>query len=178
SVTTLTVNMGGDNGTLAVASLPDFTKTLTINGQAGIDNVVFQGVDSLTALSINVAGAVTDSSGNVSVTNNASFTAGSVVLGENGETVNFGTLTLTVTGNVAISEASAMDLAGASSANTLSLTATGNITLGSGSSLTATTSADFHSPLVIGGALSFTSATVTSGNVTLSSGSLQAPNAT
>ena len=60
---TLTVNMGADNGALTVASLPDFHKALTINGQAGTDSVTFAGTDALTSLSVTVGGTITNLAG-------------------------------------------------------------------------------------------------------------------
>lgn len=55
----LTVNMGGDNGTITLASLPDFNRSLTINGQAGMDNVTFMGTTAFEALSVAVGGSIT-----------------------------------------------------------------------------------------------------------------------
>src|SRR5262249_57279750 len=59
----LTVNMGGDNGTLTVASAPDLASALAVNGQGGIDNVIFQGVNSFRALTVKVGGSVSDAAG-------------------------------------------------------------------------------------------------------------------
>jgi len=63
SVTSLTVNMGGDNGSFTVGALPDFiNKSLTIDGQAGADNVSFEADAAFGALIVTVGGSVSASS--------------------------------------------------------------------------------------------------------------------
>src|SRR5262245_14482705 len=132
----LTVNMGGDSGSLTVDSLPDFTRSLTINGEAGSDTVVFSGAVGFSALSVRVGGSITDTAdADIDVAGNASFTAGgAITLGdEAGDVVNFGTLTFVgplifVGGDVSISEDSSAVLTGVSTASRLSLTAAGSIT--------------------------------------------------
>src|SRR5262249_42660224 len=148
--------------------------------QAGTDNVAFQGTTTLTALTINVAGAVTHASGTRPTGRGAgAFPAGPVVVGGGGGgKANFRTPEVNPPGRVAISEDSAMDLPGTSTAGTLSLTAAGNITVaGLLDGLSApTTAADFHSPLVINGQVRFVAAAVTAGDITIN-GAFQAPNA-
>src|SRR5205807_8765219 len=89
----LAVNMGADSGTLTVSSMPDFTKALTLNGQAGTDNVVLQGANSIAGLNATVAGTITDAAGtSLAVTGRLALTAGVITLADNG------TDTLTVSG--------------------------------------------------------------------------------
>src|SRR5439155_14399300 len=103
-------------------------------GQAGTDNVVFQGGNSIAALTIDVAGSLTDAAGtSLSVANAAALAAGSIILADNGSdsltiggnaafsagsitiasagSVNFGSLTFASSGAVSISEDSSTQLA-------------------------------------------------------------------
>ena len=76
------VNMGGDSGLLRV-TLPDLNHSLTINGQAGTDAVNFSGISNLTALAVNVSGAISDNSGTtLAVSGQASLTGSSITLGD------------------------------------------------------------------------------------------------
>ena len=86
AATTVTVNLGNDAGALTVASLPDFPNALTINGQTGSDNVTFTGTASLSALTVNVNGTVTNTANaSLTVATNANFQAGTVDLGNQAE---------------------------------------------------------------------------------------------
>ena len=156
-LTSLRINLGTDDGTLAVASLPDFTATLIIDGQEGTDSVVFQGTINLSNASadLNVlqAEAISDASGaNIQVNDAAIFNAGTglITLADNASdalqigglatfmtsgavtvggagTANFGSLAVTG-GDVTITEDSALVLT--------ALTATGMATITAMSPLT------------------------------------------
>jgi VCBS repeat-containing protein len=63
TVTSVTVNLGGDGSSFAVAVLPDFVnRALTINGQAGADTVSFLGNASFSSLNVTVGGSVSATS--------------------------------------------------------------------------------------------------------------------
>jgi VCBS repeat-containing protein len=63
TVTSLTVNLGGDSGFFTVAALPDYVnRALTINGQAGADTVSFLDEASFSSLNVTVGGAVSATS--------------------------------------------------------------------------------------------------------------------
>src|SRR5262249_25317687 len=143
---TLTINMGGDSGALTVDALPDFTRSLTINGQTGTDTVTFQGTTSFTALTVNVTGAISDAAGtSLAVCGAATFNAGiaAITLGDNAaDTTNFGSLTF-AGGAISLSEDSSTLLAGANSVSSLSLASAGALTEAAGSSLTVANAAAF-----------------------------------
>ena len=88
-------------------------------------------------LSVTATGAITDS-GSISVTNNASFTGASITLGDAAaETSNFGSLTFnSANGAVAVSEDSATELTGTSTADSLTLISAGSITDAGSTSVT------------------------------------------
>src|SRR5262249_27692694 len=134
---------------------PDFTKTLTVNGQGGTDTVSLQGTTSFTALTVNVTGAITDAAGtSLTVGGLATFNAGSaaLTLGDNAaDTTNFGSLTFTA-GAVSISEDSSRLFAGASSAATLALISTGPIGETAGSGLAVSANASFTGTAITLGA--------------------------
>ncbi len=117
-----------------------------------INDINFAATGTLTSLAITAAtGTITDT-GDVTVTNNASFLAATITLGGGGEATNYGSLTFNSAGVVTIQEDSATDLAGSNSANSLSLTSTGAIT-DSSTSLTVSTQATFSgTAITIGGA--------------------------
>jgi VCBS repeat-containing protein len=63
TVTSLTVNLGGDSSSFAVAALPDYVnRALTINGRDGADTVSFVGENSFSSLNVTVGGAVSATS--------------------------------------------------------------------------------------------------------------------
>lgn len=83
--------------------------------------------DNLTLTS--TAGITNDATADVDVTNNASLSGTSITLGaEAGDLFNFGSLTFNSAGTVTISEDSATELAGASTAGNLQLTSAGDLT--------------------------------------------------
>src|SRR5205823_399452 len=90
-------------------------------------------------------GSITNLPGSsLAVANNASFLGASIDLGnQSGDVVNFGSLTFNSAGAVNISEDSATQLAGASTANSLILTSTGAITNAANASLNVTSNATF-----------------------------------
>lgn len=134
TATSVTVNMGADSGSFTVASLPDFTGSLTLNGQSGADTVMFTGTTGFNALSVAVAGGIADSAAtSLTVAGNASFSGGNITLGDNAaDTTNFGTLTFSSGGAVSITEDSDTTLTGSSTAGSVSLTSAGSITDGDG----------------------------------------------
>ncbi len=89
-------------------------------------NAIELGAVSATDLTVNVNGNITQT-GELSVTNNASFSAGLADIVLNSHSNNFGTLSLAAS-NAAVSENSSIDLKGATIGTDLTLTAAGNIT--------------------------------------------------
>ncbi|MBX3301370.1 MAG: putative Ig domain-containing protein [Nitrospira sp.] len=123
----LTVNMGGDTGTFTVASLPDFTKSLTINGQAGSDNVNFTGTTRFDSLAVTAGGSITDSGSGLSVVSNASFTGSSITL--DGATNDFSFLTFNSSGGVTLVDSNSIALGGSSTAGSLVVKAGTTLTM-------------------------------------------------
>ncbi len=97
-------------------------------------------------------GAITDS-GNLAVTGNANFAAGgggAITLGDaGGETTNFGTLTFTSTGAVAITEDSDTILAGTNTALSLVLTSAASITDAVNTDIAVTNNASFSGTSIL-----------------------------
>ncbi|MDB5386215.1 MAG: Extracellular serine protease precursor [Planctomycetaceae bacterium] len=109
------------------------------------------GTNTANSLSLtSETGAITDNATtSLTVTNNAAFvTSGAgqaVTLGDNvGDTTNFGTLTVTSTGAVTISEDSDSVFAGSTTASSLTLNTTGSITDGAAGSLNISGLATFN----------------------------------
>ncbi|WP_428390048.1 filamentous hemagglutinin N-terminal domain-containing protein [Mucisphaera sp.] len=90
-------------------------------------------------------GSLTDGAdGDLAVSGLATLTGDSITLGNDvGNDTNFGSLTFTSTGAVAIAEDSATELAGASTADSLDLDSTGAVTNGAGATVVVTNLADF-----------------------------------
>ncbi|TWU24578.1 choice-of-anchor Q domain-containing protein [Bythopirellula polymerisocia] len=114
----LTVNLGSDAATFTVASLPDYSQSLNIEGEAGSDAVVFQGMINLSSTGasltvINADGGITDAAGtsllvNGTVTLNAA--GGAITLGDNAaDTTELGMLSITG-GTVSITEETAVSI--------------------------------------------------------------------
>ena len=113
AATTVTVNMGSDGGAFTVGSLPDFGNTLAINGQAGADTVTFTGTASLTALTVNVDGSITNAANaSLNVTGDANFTAGSIDLGNQTPVTASGSVTMTATQNILLQPGSSITVHG------------------------------------------------------------------
>jgi hypothetical protein len=122
------ISVGGA-GTTDFASLTfNATGAVTIQEDSATS---LAGVNTASSLSLTSAGAITDASTSLAVTNNASFNGTSVTVGGAGITTNFGSLTFNSAGAVSIQEDSATALAGANTASSLSLTSTAGITDGS-----------------------------------------------
>ncbi len=132
----ITLNNAANNfvGNVTIISANDVT--LSETGGINIAAATISNTSSITS-----TGAITDS-GNISVTNGATFSGTSITLGDaGGETTNFGTLTFTSTGAVAITEDSQTDLTGTNTANILNLTSSAAIVDATTTSLTVTNAA-------------------------------------
>jgi hypothetical protein len=131
TATSVTVNMGATAAVAMNVNVPDFTKTLVLNGLGGADTVTFAGAVNLTSagasLTVDVGGAISDAAAtSLQVNDLASFTGSSITLGDNAaDTTNFGSLASD--GDVtSISEDSTSNI-DLLTATTLSLTSAGAI---------------------------------------------------
>ncbi len=134
------------------------------------------GTNTANALTLASAGALTDQAGTSLTVTNLAFLSGTIItLGDNvGDTTNFGQLRFTSAGSVLISEDSATELAGTSTAGSLSLQSSAGLTDAGGTNLSVTANAsltatsillgDTGSDVVNFGSLTFNSA----GSVTIS----------
>ena len=107
--------------------------------------MVLSGASNADSLTLISNGSITNEAGTkLDVTKNANLQADIITLGNHaGDAINFGNLTFSG-GTVTITEASATQLAGASTAsNLLSLTSLGDITEAAGASLSVTNNASF-----------------------------------
>ncbi|MDP2834180.1 MAG: filamentous hemagglutinin N-terminal domain-containing protein [Pseudomonadota bacterium] len=135
--TTITL---GDNG----ADSTNFgTLTFTSAGAVSISEdtaTQLDGASTAGSLTLTSAAAITNTAtADLAVTGLGTLIGTGITLGENvGNVVDFGTLTFTSAGAVAISEDSATDVAGANTASTLGLTSSGTITALAGSTIIST----------------------------------------
>jgi hypothetical protein len=108
--------------------------TLTFNAPGAVSitegsGTALTGNNTAASLVLKSAGAITEVGTSLAVAGNANLSGTSINLGNNaGDTVNFGSLTFSSTGTVAISEDSATVLSGSSTAGNLTLASTGTIT--------------------------------------------------
>ncbi len=131
--------------------------TLTFNSTGPVSiaedsATVLGGTSTADSLVLSSTASITDAAGaSLTVTNNASFSAPSIDLGNRtADTMNFGTLTFNATGPVSIAEDSATVLAGISTADGLVLSSTASITNAGtpSASLTVTNNASFSLPSI------------------------------
>ncbi|QDU26643.1 Hemolysin, chromosomal [Anatilimnocola aggregata] len=123
--------------------------TFTSGGAVNISedsSTLLLGTSTAESLVLNSTAGITDDvAANLTVTNNASFDATEITLGDAvGNTVNFGSLTFTSLGAVIISEDSATELTGTSTALSLVLTSTAGITNDATASLVVTNNATLN----------------------------------
>jgi hypothetical protein len=99
-------------------------------------------VNSASSLNLDSAGAITDGSTSVTVTNNADFDGTSITVGGGGITTNFGSLTFNSTGAVSVQEDSSTTVSAASTAGGagLTLSSVDNVTLNGTVGVTGNTS--------------------------------------
>ena len=119
------------------------------------DSTQLAGTSSATSLNLTSAAAISNAaSTNLLVTNNASLTGTNITLGNQlGDLINFGTLTFSSGGAVNISEDSALQLSGTSTADSATLSSTGLLDNAVAASVTVTNNASFTAPTIdLGGA--------------------------
>ncbi len=121
------------------------------------------GDNSALSLVLDSAGAISDSSNSLNVTNHAELSGSSVAIGGAGTTTNFGSLSFHSTGTVTVQEDSSTQVNAASTAGSLDLQSTGQVqldatvTVTNGASITADGAITVSATLSSGGTTSLTS---------------------
>ena len=140
---TSTITLGNSPGnTTDFGSLTFSGTVVTISEDS---DTVLAGSSTATRLVLTSTGTITDgTSGNIAVSDNASFTGNAITLGDDpGNATNFGSLTFTSAGAVNISEDSDTLLFGSNTAGSLVLTSTATISDGSTADIAVTGNASF-----------------------------------
>ncbi len=140
---TVTNNAALSGTSITLDDTYDFGPLSFTSGGAVLINdnsaTVLSGTSSANSLDLTSSGSITDDgTANLTVTNNAALTGTSITLDD---TYAFGSLTFTSGGAVAITEADATELSGASTADSLDLNSGGALTDAGGASLGVTNNA-------------------------------------